>query len=462
MQNPRKNGRGHRPLPRRLSLAALLVCLPLAACDLDSLLDISDPDVADPGNLNGPTALPAFRAGAIGDFAAAFDATDASVTYSGMLADEFINSETFPTRIEIDIRNMDEENSNLETFTRNLYQAHTAADEAVRAFQEFGPDEPGLAEVYAMRGFTYILFGELFCSGVPFSRLNEQGQFEYGGQETTAQTFQRALASGDSALDVAEAAGDDDLANLARVLRGRALLNLNQPAQAAAAVADVPDDFEYTIFHSENTVREYNGIYVFNVINERISVANNEGGNGLPFRANFTAGDPRTPWVRTPGTDTGFDTSTPQYDQRKYLNRSAGTVLASGIEARLIEAEAAHRAGNFAGANGALQIINDLRATIDLGPVADPGTAAGRVDLIFRERAYWMWLTAHRLGDLRRLIRQYGRTEDQVFPTGAYHKSAQGGVYGDDVNFPIVLDERNNPEFADFPSNVSLCLDRNA
>jgi hypothetical protein len=56
------------------------------------------------------------------------------------------------------------------------------------------------------------------------------------------------------------------------------------------------------------------------------------------------------------------------------------------------------------------------------------------------------------LGDLRRLIRQYGRDAESVFPTGAYFK---GGVYGTDVNFPIPFEEKNNPSFTG-------CIDRKA
>jgi hypothetical protein len=55
-----------------------------------------------------------------------------------------------------------------------------------------------------------------------------------------------------------------------------------------------------------------------------------------------------------------------------------------------------------------------------------------------------MYLTSHRLGDLRRLVRQYGRGAETVFPTGAYHKP---GTYGADVNSPIPQAEDNNPEF---------------
>ena len=74
-----------------------------------------------------------------------------------------------------------------------------------------------------------------------------------------------------------------------------------------------------------------------------------------------------------------------------------------------------------------LTILNALRTPAGLSPLTDPGTAAGRVDLVYHERAFWMYLTARRLGDLRRLIRNYGRSPESVFPTGAY---ILGGDYG--------------------------------
>src|SRR5687768_2621598 len=91
--------RGASPLPR-LAVALGALVLSTAACDIDELLNLPDPDVADPRTLADSTALPAFLAGAIGDFSVAFDAAggDNQVNYSGMLADEWFNSETFPTR----------------------------------------------------------------------------------------------------------------------------------------------------------------------------------------------------------------------------------------------------------------------------------------------------------------------------------------------------------------------------
>ena len=79
-------------------------------------------------------------------------------------------------------------------------------------------------------------------------------------------------------------------------------------------------------------------------------------------------------------------------------------------------------------------------------------TLAGAQLLLFHERAFWMYLTGHRLGDLRRLIRQYGFTAQQVFPIGV---DVNGDPYGPDVNFSISEDEDNNPNFHG-------CTNRNA
>jgi len=134
------------------------------------------------------------------------------------------------------------------------------------------------------------------------------------------------------------------------------------------------------------------------------------------------------------------------------------TPVVSGIDARLIEAEAQLNANDFAGMTATL---NALRASPQtLGALTTPVMAAltapaakpAAIDLYFREKAFWTYSRGQRLGDLRRLIRQYGRTQDNVFPVGTFFK---GGNYGTDVNFPVHVDEQNNPQFTG-------CADRNA
>jgi hypothetical protein len=133
--------------------------------------------------------------------------------------------------------------------------------------------------------------------------------------------------------------------------------------------------------------------------------------------------------------------------------RESPVALTSGIEARLIEAEAALRAPNAA---GALTILNALRATVTgLVPLVDAGTAEAQVSQLFRERAIWLFGRGYRTGDMRRLIRQYNRPATSVFPVGLWHK---GGNYGTDVNFPVPQAEQNNPNL---PAGQS-CIDRNA
>ena len=474
-------GRSHRLLPRFAAMAMALT-LPLAGCSIDELLEVEDPDVARPEALESKEALPAILAGAVGDFQVALGGNPAGnpvgvggegqINLSGLFTDELLNTESFPTRIEVDTRAVEIDNATTQGIFRALARARASAEFAVRRFEEFDPNTAGHAESLALAGFSYILFAENYCSGVAFSTLTDAGTVEYGPQLTTRQMFETALARFDAALAAATAAGDALLTNLAHVGRGRSLLGLGQFAAAGTAVAAVPTSFVYLSEHSSNSPRQENGIFNFVQIAERWGQSNNEGINGLPFR---TAADPRTPFTRTPANDLGFDNSTPIFDQLKYPDRDADVVVASGLEARLIEAEAALRAGNSA---LALTRLNDLRASPPayatvvggtLAPLSDAGSPDARVNQLFRERGFWLYLTSHRLGDLRRLVRPiagdlpgYGRPENTVFPSGAYERPLVGGAYGTDVNLPIPVDEANNPNVAKDAGGLPQCLDRNA
>jgi starch-binding outer membrane protein, SusD/RagB family len=206
----------------------------------------------------------------------------------------------------------------------------------------------------------------------------------------------------------------------------------------------VPTSFQYLVRSSSNSLRQNNGIWNYTANTFAFSVPDREGGNGLPY---VTAQDPRLDVVVT--GQLGFDRATPFNLQLKYPDLQSNVVLASGIEARLIQAEAQFRAGT---PGPAMATLNALRAIAGLDPLADPGSDVERTSLLFSERAFWMWGTSHRLGDMRRLVRQYSRPQETVFPVGEYHK---GGEYGSDVNFPVSSDERNNPNFTG-------CIDRSA
>ena len=418
------------------------LCIPLGACN--DLVKVENPNVIDPGNLNDANGATALRAGAIGDFAFAIDgdggATEGQTLVSGLLSDEYRNSDTFGTRQEVDQRAILPANVTLTGVFRLIHRARLAAERAARALATTAPDslaDPRIAEMWSLAGFTYVIVGENYCSGVPFPAEGETA----APPIATAEIFNQAIVRFDRAI--ANFGGDNTRLWTALVGKARALLDLNQPAAAAALLGPVPDNFAYEIEHSDASTREENGTYEFNAIAKRWSMSDLEGGNGLPF---LTANDPRVPYTshaKDPTLDQfGFDAVTPLFVLQKYTSRSDPTHLADGVEARLIEAEAALAAGDNA---GWLAKLNALRTSVPgLSPLADPGTPVTRVDLMFRERAFWMYATGHRLGDLRRLVRQYGRGAETVFPTGAFPK---GGTFGTDVNLPVPTDEQNNPSY---------------
>jgi len=424
-----------------LALAVALY-IPLGACN--DLVEVDNPNVIDPGNLSDANGATALRAGAIGDFAFAVDgdggATEGQTLVSGLLSDEYRNSDTFGTRQEVDQRAIQPANTTLTGVFRLIHRARLAAERAARALATTAQDslsDPRIAEMWNLAGFTYVIVGENYCSGVPFPGEGETS----APPVATAEIFNQAIVRFDRAI--ANFGGDNTRLWTALVGKARALLDLNQPAAAAVLLGPVPDNFKYVIEHSSASTREQNGTYEFNTVAKRWSMSDVEGGNGLPF---LSANDPRVPYT-SHATDAtipqfGFDAVTPFFVLLKYKALSDPTRLADGVEARLIEAEAALSAGD---ATTWLAKLNALRTTVPgLAPLADPGTQVARENLTFSERAFWLYATGHRLGDLRRLVRNYGRGSETVFPTGTFPK---GGVFGTDVNLPVPTDEQNNPSY---------------
>jgi hypothetical protein len=275
--------------------------------------------------------------------------------------------------------------------------------------------------------------------------------------------------------------------NLTAIGKARALLNLGLYAEAAAAVAAVPTNYVYLLEHSTNQAAENNPSFALQD-NGRYGVANLEGGlngtaalrpdlaspattapsaEGLPFRG---LRDPRVPWQPRAST-TCFSGSVRCFIDNNNPTLDADIPLASGVEARLIEAEAALQAGDPATMMAKLnalrasvipleaalhptqkQTFRDASGAMVLAPLTDPTTPtmtaaqmfAAYRDLLFRERALWLFNTGHRQGDLRRLVRNYGLPSNTVFPSGPHFRS---GTFGDDVAYPIPFNEQNNTLF---------------
>jgi hypothetical protein len=447
---------------RQSPSAAVVFTLFVAGVPACGILDTDQPNIVRDENLNTPAGAATKRLGAISTFGLAKDGdfnpvaipgsedtfndnSDGYILSSGILADEFVNPGFIPSRTEIDLRIAQPTTAGLAELFQSLHRARSSAEDAAAALQAFDIDpttDTGIPEMLSLAGFTYIFFAEGFCSGVPVSRI-QNDQVVFGQPLTTAQLLDTAVVRFNTALAHPSIVAGDTIHSLASVGLARAKLDQGLFAEAAAAVAAVPPEFLYETEHATTPAALHNGVFeAFS--NGNFGVFDQEGGNGLDF---VSAED-----LRVQGdSGLGADNNTESWFPSKYPNFDASIPLADYLEAQLIIAESELQTGAF---GPMTQRLNDLRTAGGLDPdLATPGDLATGTDLLFRERAFWLFATGHRLGDLRRLIRQYGRDPEAVFPTGQYYKG--GLTYGVDVNLPLPRREENNP-------NVSGCLDRNA
>jgi len=483
-------------------LAAVFVATAVAvsACNSDRMLNVERPDIVPISAITDKTALPTVLGGVLADFQVGFSGSGGNegvANYSALLGDEFTITETFPTRIQIDARNTTPDNSNNDNVFRNLSRSRQSAEQAAAKFAELAPTFlPGevngfngqRAETFNIAGMDYLLFAEIYCSGVPFDEVTKEGGIIGKPGLTTTEMLRTAINRFDSATAVAStvlpaSTQSTAMLRLARVGKARAYLGLantygdaflDSAAATLNGTTGVPTNFVYQVSHSNNTGGENNGIWSFNTNQGRWGQSNREGVNGLAYRTQFVQGaDVRTAFT---GAFAGFD-GRAVFRTQKYPARETPAVVASGIEARLIEAEVFLRKGDIV---NWLARLNGLRQTLSfnqcvpnstgctnpttaggvetapathttatgLADLVDPGTQVARENLHFGERGFWLYVTAHRLGDMRRLIRQFGRTAATVFPTGPFVKPGQpGGVYGPDVSFPVPIFEQANGIF---------------
>jgi starch-binding outer membrane protein, SusD/RagB family len=420
-----------------------LMCFFLsAACS--SLTDVSAPDVIEPGELDNPAGAETLRLGAISRFMTGFAGTGVDLaqnTAGGLLADE-LSSATVGSIVSVDQRIPPDPEPGIYYPYLTLQQAHVNSLQAIGVLQRISPNRRStIGELFALVGYTEDFFAEDLCSGIPISPVVD-GEPTFGDPLSTTELLNRSVANFDSARTYA--ADSARIVNLAAIGKGRALLNMGEFANAAAAVSAVPTAYLYKTNHSAAV--QPNSFYTIVNSLKFFTVADREGQNGLPF---VSAADPRVP---TQALGKGNDQTTNVFGFTRYNSPATSVTLASGVEARLIEAEAALQSGASA---QFLDILNALRAdpnlraqyaipTGMLGPLSQPATDPERIDLLFTERAFWLFGTGHRHGDLRRLVRQYSRPVETVFPTGPYK---QGQVYGPEVTFTPEAGERNNPNY---------------
>ena len=415
----------------------------LAALGCSSLTDVDSPDVVQPGQLNNAAGADALTTGALASIMSPF----MTFAYNtSVFSDEQKLATAFTSFADIDFRT--------QSLTFNEYgpilmhRVRTETVQAIDVRKEFAPTPRArIGQLYATKGLAELFLGETSCNGTPLTDVKGTVA-TFSGPLTSDSILKVATSSFDSALIYATDSAR--ILNLAKVGRGRALLNRAQYAAAAAAVAGVPTNYVYNAEATLAVTNQINLIWNGNNL-KTATVADREGGNGLDY---VSAADPRVP---TTANGVGSDGVTNVFTFGKYSGQASSIPMVTGIEARLIEAEAAlqaNRNDTSPTGTGWLGILNSLRATgitPAMAPLADPGSFDARVNMLFRERAFWMYGTGHRMGDMRRLLRQYGRAEAQTWPKGVYKA---GVSYGNEVVFILTLSEQANP-------NVRTCADKN-
>jgi hypothetical protein len=421
----------------------LTVTLLAAACNPSSLVGVSDAPntVVDPSQVETTSSAIELYNSAVGFMAypLAVNNYGGVILAGGLLTDELQGTKNGGSFNDIDdTRNGFAQGGRGPQVYRAIHQARVQQLQARQALLVYAPNAPKAwqGQLYANEGFTILYFAENFCSGIPLTVVPLTGEQTPTRGFTTQELFTRAIAFFDSAI----VAGADSsrFVNLARVGKARALLGLGEFVTADSVVQSVPTDFVYNVAFTRGGVFTN---YLTATI-ARYRAQDGEGGNGLVWST-----DPR------PGIVVLSSRAGAMLWPAKYFPTSSGTLdptvvgaptpvrMADGLEARLIQAEAALAANDPRW----LTILNTLRATcITMSPCApvptltdanlpdtltDPGTPDARLDLVMRERAMWLYMTGHREGDLRRLAHIYHRDPATLWPKGIVSAPAFSPLY---------------------------------
>jgi hypothetical protein len=405
------------------------VALLSTACNqLDRALAVESPSRLPAKDLEQPGTAPLLVQSAGVDFACALGAYDVA---AGLMSGEFVETTQTASRWIYDRRVIVPSDAQYATNScegLGVYSpvstARWTADNALRHLEGWTDGQvPNRAKLTAQAalyaGYSLILLGEGFCSAT----------IDLGPEMTPAQLFAEAETRFTKAIAAATTAGDNNLRYAALVGRARARIDHGDKTGAAADAALVPVDFVYTLT-TGTSGRLQNRVFSENNRGAAVSVSlayQNVQYNG--------AADPRVA-VRYEGRN-AQDASTPLYSQQKYTALDAPIIVASGIEAQLILAEAQ-------GGATAVTIINALHTRPTVGLPGDFASTDPAVILaqIVEERRRELFVQGNRLFDVNRFSLALVPAPGLAYP--------KGGFYGSQRCLPLPDVERlNNPNIPD-------------
>jgi hypothetical protein len=360
----------------RWTMAGLgLVALP--ACTLDA----RNPGAITDTGLETESAVTALVNGVVGDYDFAFNR---SSLYSGLISDEIRSSATYATwrsadlEGEIDAKSATSGIQNIaaEWWVR-LHRARVISELAytrVDATVVGGQRGPLLALTRAYSGMAYRDLAEYFCVAA----------YDAGPEVQRTASLERARTYLTESIALADEAGVDSVASLARLIRAQVNYSLGDLDAALADARAVPQGFRWEA-HYRDGAFETNELVTFM---SREGIATIQDGF-------WNTGDSRVP-VKANGK--GADGVTPRWDQQKY-GLDTNMPIAKWQEARLIEAEILLGRGQV---GDAVRLLNQVRADARLAPLAESLAAAQAEAALRTERKHELFLEGERMLDMRR------------------------------------------------------------
>jgi starch-binding outer membrane protein, SusD/RagB family len=281
-----------------------------------------------------------------------------------------------------------------------------------------------IAQSAAFAGYSLVLLGEGMCTA----------SIDVGPELSRAQVAAEAEARFTTAIAAATAANDQPTLNMARLGRARARLDQGKLAEARADAALVPDGFvKNATYSGVNARRE-------NLVNTQ-TYRGNFSTVEASYRAVTWNGAPDPRVAVTNANQVGQDRVTAIWRPGKYPTLATPIPIATWREARLIEAEAAATAGDAAAATAAINKLHTAAAISAYGG----GTAPQVLEQVKEERRRELFLEGHRLNDMIRFRVALTPAAGTPFPT-------KGGLYGEQLCFPLPdLERNNNPNLTRSP-----------
>lgn len=424
----------------RWPLVAVLA-VGVSACDLEVL----NPGSIQDSDLNTPDLMPILVTGVSGEYN---DIQDVLAFDGAIIADDAAGTGSYSTTQVFRQGIFDWNDS--DTYWEQMHEAAWAAGEAWVRLQEVleadAQTSPDAARLFAIMGHAHNRLGENYCDLV----------YDVGPAQPRAAAFDSAIAAFNQAITIGNAAGSNGehwvlsaYAGIAQARMGHAALGTGTWADAASAAqtffdnggtTDWTDDAIYHAQANQNILwNETHGRAEIGVWTTRAQQLHDATGD---VRVPYTkCGE----WVDTSrpnpdpalgvdaqactsgsGAHQGADGLTAHYRQDKYPERGSDIPRVSGVELRMILAEAALMEGTPDLAEFTSQ-INLARASYGdpadtgLDPLAQPA-ALGEFDfrsqyphypmegdtdwdawsMLDQERYANLWLTGKRLFDLDR------------------------------------------------------------